>query len=164
MPATETHCPYCALQCGMTLTPAVGGVTAEPSDFPVNQGGLCAKGFTAGDLLGHRDRLLTPMVRKDPSDRGSPLRPASWAEALTLIADSIRTAQERYGNDSVGAFGGGGLTNEKAYTLGKFVRVALRSASVDYNGRFCMSAAATAASSARIRSSTSSTLPGAHPA
>jgi assimilatory nitrate reductase catalytic subunit len=50
--------------------------------------------------------------------------------------------------DSVGAFGGGGLTNEKAYTLGKFVRVALRSASIDYNGRFCMSSAATAANRA----------------
>jgi assimilatory nitrate reductase catalytic subunit len=44
----------------------------------------------------------------------------------------------------VGVFGGGGLTNEKAYTLGKFARVALRTRSIDYNGRFCMSSAAAA--------------------
>ncbi|MGW4959332.1 molybdopterin oxidoreductase family protein [Nonomuraea sp. NPDC004186] len=39
---------------------------------------------------------------------------------------------------------GGGLTNEKAYTLGKFARVALGTSQIDYNGRFCMSSAAAA--------------------
>src|SRR5262249_40512200 len=34
--------------------------------------------------------------------------------------------------------------NEKAYLLGKFARVALRTAQIDYNGRFCMSSAAAA--------------------
>ena len=145
MTATDTHCPYCAMQCGMTLTPEIPRVKLEPRDFPVNKGGLCAKGFTAADLLDHPDRLLTPLVRKEPGDRGSPLREAGWDEALTLIAEAITRSQREYGPDSVGAFGGGGLTNEKAYTLGKFVRVALRSASIDYNGRFCMSSAATAA-------------------
>jgi len=143
--ATDTHCPYCAMQCGMTLTPEIPRVKLEPRDFPVNKGGLCAKGFTAADLLDHPDRLLTPLVRKEPGDRTSPLREAGWDEALTLIAEAITRSQREYGPDSVGAFGGGGLTNEKAYTLGKFVRVALRSASIDYNGRFCMSSAATAA-------------------
>lgn len=56
--------------------------------------------------------------------------------------------QAAYGRDSVGVFGGGGLTNEKAYWLGKFARVALRTASIDYNGRFCMSSAAAAATRA----------------
>ena len=35
-------------------------------------------------------------------------------------------------------------TNEKAYLVGKFARVALGTANVDYNGRFCMSSAAVA--------------------
>jgi assimilatory nitrate reductase catalytic subunit len=141
---TQTHCPYCALQCGITLTPEPTAVRLAPRDFPTNRGGLCAKGWTAADLLDHRDRLLSPLVRKDPADRRSPLRAASWDEALDRVVAGIQLSQERYGLDSVGAFGGGGLTNEKAYTLGKFVRVALRSSSIDYNGRFCMSSAATA--------------------
>ena len=145
---TATHCPYCALQCGITLTPERRGLRLEPSDFPVNQGGLCAKGWTAAELLEHPDRLLTPLVRKTPGDRSSPLREAGWDEALDLISGQIKIAQQRYGRDSVGAFGGGGLTNEKAYTLGKFVRVALGSSAIDYNGRFCMSSAATAANRA----------------
>jgi assimilatory nitrate reductase catalytic subunit len=41
-------------------------------------------------------------------------------------------------------FGGGGLTNEKAYQLGKFARLALGTSRIDYNGRFCMSSAAAA--------------------
>jgi assimilatory nitrate reductase catalytic subunit len=146
--ATDTHCPYCALQCGMTLTPMRTSVRLEPRDFVVNKGGLCAKGFTAAELLDHPDRLLTPLVRKDPGDRTSPLREASWDEALSRITEAIQAAQQRYGVHSVGAFGGGGLTNEKAYALGKFVRVALRSSAIDYNGRFCMSSAATAANRA----------------
>jgi len=129
----------------MTLTPELSRVRLEPRDFPVNKGGLCAKGFTAADLLDHRDRLLTPLVREDP---GGPLREATWDEAFERITEAIRKTQRAYGNDAVGAFGGGGLTNEKAYALGKFVRVALRSASIDYNGRFCMSSAATAANRA----------------
>jgi assimilatory nitrate reductase catalytic subunit len=148
MPATETHCPYCALQCGISLLPEISSVRLEPTEFPVNRGGLCAKGWTAAELLDHPDRLLSPLVRKDPGDRSSPLRPASWDEALDRIVTAIQASQLAYGPDSVGAFGGGGLTNEKAYTLGKFVRVALRSASIDYNGRFCMSSAATASNRA----------------
>jgi assimilatory nitrate reductase catalytic subunit len=117
----------------------------EPTDFPVNRGGLCAKGWTAADLLRHPDRLTTPLMR---ADRRDPLRPASWDEALDAIATAVRDSQRAYGPDSVGCFGGGGLTNEKAYQLGKFARVALRTSAIDYNGRFCMSSAATAANRA----------------
>lgn len=146
--SVATHCPYCALQCGIALTVGKSSVHLAPTEFPVNRGGLCAKGWTAADLLDHPDRLMTPLVRKDPADRTSPLRAATWDEALDRIVTAIKSSQQQYGPDSVGAFGGGGLTNEKAYTLGKFVRVALRSASIDYNGRFCMSSAATAANRA----------------
>jgi assimilatory nitrate reductase catalytic subunit len=81
------------------------------------------------------------------TDRRDPLRTASWDEALDAIATAVRESQRKYGPDSVGCFGGG-LTNEKAYQLGKFARVALRTSAIDYNGRFCMSSAATAANRA----------------
>jgi assimilatory nitrate reductase catalytic subunit len=140
-----THCPYCALQCGML----VGGSRDSPevlgnAKFPVNKGGLCVKGWTAGATLGHRDRLTTPLVR---SADGA-LVPASWDTALDRIAHALKEVQRQSGRDAVGVFGGGSLTNEKAYLLGKFARVALRTANVDYNGRFCMSTAAAAATAA----------------
>ncbi|HWJ52864.1 MAG TPA: molybdopterin oxidoreductase family protein, partial [Propionibacteriaceae bacterium] len=96
----------------------------------------------------HPQRLLTPLVRSVPGNRSSELRPATWDEALDLVVSSITRIQAEYGADAVGCFGGGGLTNEKAYAFGKFARVALRTAMIDYNGRFCMSSAATASNRA----------------
>ncbi|KJY28514.1 hypothetical protein VR46_37955, partial [Streptomyces sp. NRRL S-444] len=64
--ATATHCPYCALQCGMNLRPEPGGasvVVEEREDFPVNRGALCGKGRTAPAVLSSRVRLTGPLVR-----------------------------------------------------------------------------------------------------
>ncbi|RKN44396.1 molybdopterin oxidoreductase family protein [Micromonospora endolithica] len=136
-----THCPYCALQCGMTLRAEAGRVTVAARQFPTNRGGLCQKGWTAAELLDHPERLTTPLLRDRP---GGELRPASWAEALDRVVTGIRAVQTGHGRDAVAVFGGGGLTNEKAYALGRFARVALRTRHIDYNGRFCMSSAAAA--------------------
>jgi assimilatory nitrate reductase catalytic subunit len=143
--AIPTHCPYCSLQCGVVMSRTErGNPLLQPADFPTNRGGLCAKGWSATELLDHPHRLTTPLVRTGAAGRRGPLRPASWSEALGRIVGAVRRTQEAYGSDSVGCFGGGGLTNEKAYQLGKFARVALRTSNIDYNGRFCMSSAATA--------------------
>jgi assimilatory nitrate reductase catalytic subunit len=141
-----THCPYCSLQCGITLDTSSRPVVldAQP-DFPTNLGGLCAKGWTAAELIDHPQRLATPLVR---DSRDGPLRPATWDEALDRVAAAMQAAQARYGANGVGLFGGGGLTNEKAYQFGKFARATLRTAMIDYNGRFCMSSAANAATRA----------------
>src|SRR5258707_8090401 len=76
--------------------------------------------------------------------KGSRLRPVSWVEALDRIAERFKTVADESGRNAVAVFGGGGLTNEKAYALGKFARVALGTSNIDYNGRFCMSSAAAA--------------------
>ncbi|MGW5073260.1 molybdopterin oxidoreductase family protein [Rhodococcus sp. NPDC004095] len=142
--ATPTHCPYCGLQCAMTVT---GNSAADAAvagrDFPTNRGGLCHKGWTSAELLRHPNRLTAPLVRA----RGR-LYPTTWERALDRVADGVRAAQRVGGPDAVAVFGGGALTNEKAYMLGKFARVALGTANVDYNGRFCMSSAAAAGSRA----------------
>ena len=119
------------------------GVTGD-KNFPVNEGGLCVKGWSAADTLRHPERLLTPLARNDHGD----LVPVDWDVALDRIASAIRRTQASYGRDAVGVFGGGSLTNEKAYLLGKFARVAVGTANIDYNGRFCMSSAAAGASRA----------------
>lgn len=145
--SVETHCPYCALQCGMHVSveaqpdPAVvPQVTITPREFPTNRGGLCQKGWTAAAVLRAPDRLSTPLLRNSAGK----LVPATWEEALGRVADGLRAVQEAHGRDAVGVFGGGGLTNEKAYQLGKFARVVLGTRHIDYNGRFCMSSAAAA--------------------
>ena len=142
---TATHCPYCALQCGLH----VAGTRASPvimgnPKFPVNKGGLCVKGWTAGATLAHADRLTTPLVR----GADGRLAATTWDAALDTIAHAFQDIQRQSGRDAIGVFGGGSLTNEKAYLLGKFARVVLRTANIDYNGRFCMSSAAAAMTAA----------------
>lgn len=145
--AVATHCPYCALQCAQTLTATPGGrlpLTVTGRDFPTNRGGMCQKGWTSPEVLRAADRVMTPLLRT--ADGG--FREASWDEALDLVAGRIRSLQSESGHDAVAVFGGGGLTNEKAYALGKFARLALRTRLIDYNGRFCMSSAAAASNRA----------------
>ncbi|MGW1273325.1 molybdopterin oxidoreductase family protein [Streptomyces sp. NPDC002491] len=139
--STPTHCPYCALQCGMALSPLpAGGVeVVERTGFPVNRGALCSKGRTAAAVLAPGVRLTSPLVRS-----GGTLVPASWDQALDRIAAELDRVRTAHGADALGVFGGGGLTNEKAYALGKFARVVLGTSQIDYNGRFCMSSAAAA--------------------
>ncbi|MGZ4582711.1 MAG: molybdopterin oxidoreductase family protein, partial [Nocardioidaceae bacterium] len=141
MSGTRTHCPYCSLQCGMRLTGRRSVEVAGWSEFPVNEGALCRKGWTSAALLRDRERLTSPLVR-DPAT--GEFRQAGWDEALDLVADRLRDTQRRHGPDAVAVFGGGGLTNEKAYSLGKFARAVLGTSAIDYNGRWCMSAAASA--------------------
>ncbi len=140
-PHTATHCPYCALQCGMYLACSRTQATVVGnSAFPVNKGSLCIKGWTAPALLAHPNRLLTPLAR----DANGTLVPVMWDEALNRIARALCDIQNQYGKNALGVFGGESLTNEKAYLLGKFARVALGTSQIDYNGRFCMSSGAAA--------------------
>jgi len=126
----------------MDLTQQPGApVEVAPNAFPTNRSTMCQKGWTSAELLRHPDRLTTPLMR---DSRDGELEPAGWDAALDRVAGELRACAQRHGPDAIGVFGGGGLTNEKAYALGKFARVALRTSAIDYNGRFCMSSAATA--------------------
>ncbi|MGW0736649.1 molybdopterin oxidoreductase family protein [Streptomyces sp. NPDC002851] len=145
VPATATHCPYCALQCGTLLAGDRGAVEVRPDPhFPVNQGGLCQKGWTAPDVLDVPDRLTAPLVR----GADGRLAATGWDEALDLVARRLAEIRAAHGPDALAVFGGGGLTNEKAYLLGKFARLALGTSQIDYNGRFCMASAAAAQTAA----------------
>src|SRR5256886_5863461 len=143
--SVATHCPYCALQCGMHISPGPDGLgVSGNAAFPVNEGGLCVKGWTAPETLAHPDRLRTPLVR----NAAGTFEAVTWNDALDLITQRFGEIQATYGKDAVGVFGGGALTNEKTYLLGKFARVALGTANIDYNGRFCMSSGAAASTMA----------------
>lgn len=62
-----------------------GGVEVMPRDFPTNRGGLCQKGWTSASVLTVADRITTPLIR----GRSGDLEPASWDDALDLIASKV---------------------------------------------------------------------------
>ena len=82
--ATQTHCPYCALQCGMQLVSRESLLEVAPRNFPTNKGGLCQKGWSAPELLTHPERLTTPLMRET---KDAPLRPVShWFDRRRVAA------------------------------------------------------------------------------
>ncbi|HEY1213305.1 MAG TPA: molybdopterin-dependent oxidoreductase [Bryobacteraceae bacterium] len=138
----QTHCCFCGQQCGIQLRVRDNKVVGfEPwEDFPFNRGKLCPKGVKRYMQDEHPDRLKGPMRRVE----GKGFEPVSWDFALQRVVSEIQRIQSTYGKDSFAILTGASLTNEKAYLMGKFARVAMQTANIDYNGRLCMVSAGAA--------------------
>ena len=134
----KTHCCFCGQQCGIKLKVHDNAVVGfEPwYEFPFNEGKLCPKGVKRYLQGSHPDRLLHPMVRDETAPGG--FRDVSWDEALSQVVSEIQRIQATYGDDAFAMLSGVSLTNEKSYLVGKFARLALHTANLDYNGRYCM--------------------------
>ena len=132
----KTHCCFCGMQCGIQLLVKNNKVVGfEPwMEFPFNEGRLCPKGVQRYLQDNHPDRLLDPLERIE----GEGFKPTTWDKALDRVTSEIRRIQSRYGNDAFSILSGVSLTNEKSYLIGKFARVAVKTANLDYNGRLCM--------------------------
>ena len=74
-------------------------------------------------------RLTTPLVRD--GDRSSPLRPATWDEALDRVADGLRAAGAADGPQTFGIFSCSKSTNEVNFAAQKFARTVLGSNNID---------------------------------
>ncbi|WP_454192835.1 molybdopterin oxidoreductase family protein [Paenibacillus sp. Marseille-Q7038] len=149
-----TQCPFCSVQCkaAVTIEPRQelrrssehGEATSHQVtevkgwDNKASEGRICVKGLHAHQHAESTRRIMYPLIKKD----GEFIR-ATWEETTNYIGKRIQAIQLKSGPDAIGVYGGGSLTNETAYLLGKFAR-ALRTKYIDYNGRFCMSAAASA--------------------
>ena len=138
----KTHCCFCGQQCGIQLKVKGDEVIGfEPwYEFPFNQGKLCPKGIKRYLQGSHPDRLLHAYERDAASPGG--FRPMDYDRAIARVASEIDRIQTRYGPDAFALLSGASLTNEKAYLMGKFARVCLKTSNIDYNGRLCMVSAA----------------------
>lgn len=137
----KTHCCFCGMQCGIQLLVKNNTVVGfEPwMEFPFNEGRLCPKGVQRYLQNNHRDRLTDPLERVE----GKGFRPISWDNAMDRVVSAIKQIQQSHGNDAFSILSGVSLTNEKSYLMGKFARVAVKTANLDYNGRLCMVSAGT---------------------
>ena len=139
-----THCAYCAVGCAVELSETpLGTVEAKGTAHPVNRGKLCVLGQSSAGLLNHSERLTQPLVRV----KGE-LIATTWEAALTYAAAGFDKLRTTHGPATNAVYSGASITNEKTYLMGKFARVALQTPNVDYNGRYCMAAAAAAANKA----------------
>lgn len=134
----DTHCCFCGQQCGIRLKVRDERVIGfEPRyDFPFNQGKLCPKGVKRYLQNGHPDRLLHAYRRDEASPSG--FRQMPYEEAIARVAEAIERIQSEHGPDAFAVLSGASITTEKTYLMGKFARMCLRTANIDYNGRLCM--------------------------
>ena len=131
----RTTCTYCGVGCQLNLILKWGKVVGvEPAEGTANQGMLCVKGRFAYDFINHRSRLKTPLIRKNGI-----LEPASWEEALDLVASTIRKIREEEGPDAIMGFSSAKVTNENNYLFQKMMRAAIGTNNVDHCARLCHS-------------------------
>lgn len=136
----KAPCRYCGTGCGVMVGVKNGKIAAIVGDKynPVNKGLLCAKGYYLTSMLYGADRLTTPLIKKEGS-----LKPASWDEALGLIANRFKDSINKYGPQSVAMYGSGQWTISDGYVASKFMRAGLGSNNLEANARLCMASAVT---------------------
>ena len=128
----RTTCPYCGVGCQMNLhvkgntIHMVSGVDAVP-----NKGSLCVKGRFGLDFVSSKERLTTPLIRKNGE-----LVPAGWDEVLSMVAEKLTQYREENGADSIGVLASARCTNEENYLFQKFARVVLGTNNVDHCARY----------------------------
>ena len=109
------------------------------ANHPVNFGHLGPKGRYGWIANTSKRRGTTPMIRQE---KGHPLRPVSWPEAMNFFIDRFKTAWKQ-GHQNLACYNSGQLTLEELYTLGKLWRGGLRSSNIDGNTRLCTATSAT---------------------
>jgi formate dehydrogenase major subunit len=130
----RTTCGYCGVGCALEVhTTDEQVVEVTPAlDGPVNRGHACVKGRFAYGFVSSPERLTTPLVR-----RGDRLEPASWPEALGVVADRLRRITAGSGPDAVAAISSARATNEENYLLQKLMRAVIGTNNVDNCSRIC---------------------------
>ncbi|ALS62786.1 formate dehydrogenase subunit alpha [Pandoraea norimbergensis] len=136
--AKVTTCAYCGVGCSLKAEMKGNEVVrmVPHKDGQANEGHACVKGRFAWGYATHKDRILTPKIRKKITD---PWQEVSWDEALDYAASEFKRIQAKYGRDSIGGLVSSRCTNEEDYLVQKLVRAAFGNNNVDTCARVCHS-------------------------
>lgn len=132
MEKVRTTCPYCGVGCQMWLHVSDGKitkVTAVEEGAP-NKGRLCVKGRFGYDFIYSGERLKTPLIREKDG-----FRPASWDEALDLVAERFKDIIGKHGPDSVAGVSCARSINEDSYQMQKLFRAVFKTNNIDHCAR-----------------------------
>jgi len=130
----RTICGYCGVGCGLRFHLKDGAIVKVEGDDdnPVNRGRTCVKGRFGWDFLTRDDRLTTPLVRKNGE-----LAPASWDEALSVVAASLKRIAAEHGADRLAFLASAKCTNEENYLMQRLARQVFGTNNVDHCARLC---------------------------
>jgi formate dehydrogenase alpha subunit len=125
---TETVCSYCGGGCKLLLDTTkdqiVRARTEKRDDY------LCARGKFGWDYVLSRERLKTPLIKKEGT-----LEECSWDEALSYIAKRMLKIKETRGPNALGGLISANYPSETLYLFGKFIRAGLGTNNLDSSVR-----------------------------
>jgi len=128
----RSTCPYCGVGCQLEYWFRDNRIVKATSywDVPPNHGATCVKGRFGFEFVNHPDRLTQPLIKKDGQ-----FVPATWDEALDLVADKLVEIKKKHGGDAIAVLTSAKCTNEENYLLQKFTRAVLETNNVDHCAR-----------------------------
>ena len=133
---TSMVCGFCSTGCSLDVHMRDGrAVNLSPTtDYSVNLGMACPKGWEALTPLRSPDRATTPLLR-DGSGR---LQPVDWATATSTLAAKFKAIQAQHGADSVAFISTGQIPTEEMALLGSLAKFGMGMIHGDGNTRQCM--------------------------
>lgn len=128
-------CNICSVGCGCYTAVKDGKIVGIKGngDHPINRGRLGPKGENQWYANNAPDRLTTPLIR----NKEGALEPASWDDAMNLIAQKAKQTIQEKGTNSISIYSTGQGFMEDYYTLAKIGRAGLQTHLMDANTRLC---------------------------
>jgi len=130
---SSTICGFCGVGCSLVMGSVdnkIVEVNPSHQEDTVNLSTLCVRGHFAHDFLNVSERLTHPLIRRDGE-----LLPATWNEALGIVAKNLISIKKKHGPQSLAFIGSSKCTVEENYLFQKMARVILGTNNVD-NGSY----------------------------
>jgi len=133
---TTMTCGFCSTGCGLNIHLKDGeAVSLTPAtEYPVNLGMACPKGWEALTVLDSPDRATRPLLK----DASGKLVPTDWNTALTTFTERFKEIQHRHGTESVAFLSTGQIPTEEMALLGALTKFGMGILHGDGNTRQCM--------------------------
>ena len=133
---TSMVCGFCSVGCSLDIHLRDGvAVNLSPTtEYPVNLGRACPKGWEALTPLKAADRATTPLLR----DVRGRLQPVGWDAAMEAFVGRFRSIIDRHGPESVAFLSTGQIPTEEMAYLGAFAKFGMGMVHGDGNTRQCM--------------------------
>jgi formate dehydrogenase major subunit len=136
---TKTVCTYCGVGCSFEVwTRGRHILKVKPLDGPTNGISTCIKGKFGWDFVNSKERLTSPLIRKNGQ-----FEKATWDEALGLIAQRFTEIKKANGPDSLAFISSSKCTNEESYLMQKLARAVIGTNNMDNCSRYCQAPATT---------------------
>jgi anaerobic selenocysteine-containing dehydrogenase len=137
---TTAVCGFCSTGCGLNIHLKDGqAINLSPStEYPVNLGMACPKGWEALAPLGAEDRAIQPLLR--PA-RDRKFAPVTWDTAITTMVTRFKEIQAKHGKGALAFISTGQIVNEEMALLGALAKFGMGMIHGDGNTRQCMATA-----------------------